>query len=68
MNELKRNGIAVLYVSSEMPEVMGMADRILVVCDGRITGEFAAAEVTQDKVLEAAMRFENKSERLAAVV
>ncbi len=67
MNDLKKNGIGVLFVSSEMPEVLGMADRILVVCDGRITGEFAAGEATQEKILEAAMRFENKSERLAAV-
>lgn len=67
MNALKQNGIAVLFVSSEMPEVLGMADRILVMCDGRITGEFTAAEATQEKILEAAMRFENKSERLTAV-
>ena len=68
MNKLKSEGIAVLFVSSEMPEVLGMSDRILVVCDGRITGEFDAGEATQEKVLEAAMRFENKSERLAAVL
>ena len=60
MNDLKKKGIGVLFVSSEMPEVLGMADRILVVCDGRITGEFAAAEATQEKVLEAAMKFEAK--------
>ncbi len=64
MNNLKRQGIGVLFVSSEMPEVIGMADRILVVCEGHITGEFTAAEATQEKVLEAAMRFENKSERI----
>ena len=67
MNELKRQGIGVMFVSSEMPEVLGMSDRIVVVCDGRVTGEFMAADATQEKVLEAAMRFENKSERLAAV-
>ncbi len=39
MNELKQQGIAVMFVSSEMPEVMGIADRIVVMCDGRITGE-----------------------------
>lgn len=38
MNELKKQGIAVMFVSSEMPEVMGIADRIIVMCDGRITG------------------------------
>ena len=35
MNELKKQGIAVMFVSSEMPEVMGIADRIIVMCDGR---------------------------------
>ena len=38
MNDLKKQGIAVMFVSSEMPEVMGIADRIIVMCDGRITG------------------------------
>ncbi len=65
MNDLKKRGIGVMFVSSEMPEVLGMADRIVVVCDGRVTGEFKAGEATQEKVLEAAMRFENKSERRA---
>jgi len=64
MNKLKESGIGVLFVSSEMPEVLGMADRIIVMCDGRITAQFMAAEATQEKVLEAAMRFENKSERI----
>jgi ribose transport system ATP-binding protein len=64
MNELKRQGVGVLFVSSEMPEILGMADRIVVMCDGRVTGEYMKAEATQEKVLEAAMRFENKSERL----
>ena len=67
MNELKRRGIGVMFVSSEMPEILGMADRIVVMCDGRVTGEFMKADATQEKVLEAAMRFENKSERLVGV-
>ncbi len=61
MNTLKREGIGVLFVSSEMPEILGMADRILVFCDGRITAEFSRAEATQEKILEAAMRFESKA-------
>ena len=63
MNDLKKNGIGVMFVSSEMPEVLGMADRILVVCEGRITGELSAAEATQSRILELAVRFENKSRR-----
>ncbi|MCC8179706.1 MAG: sugar ABC transporter ATP-binding protein [Planctomycetes bacterium] len=61
MNRLKQNGIGVVYVSSEMPEIMGMSDRIIVVCEGRITGEFMRAEATQQKILEKAMQFENKA-------
>ena len=43
MNQLKQEGIAVMFVSSEMPEVLGIADRIIVMCDGRITGEVVGA-------------------------
>lgn len=60
MNQLKQQGIGVLFVSSEMPEVMGISDRILVMCDGRITGEFPTAEATQDLILEHATKFESK--------
>lgn len=60
MNKLKQNGIGVLFVSSEMPEVLGIADRILVMCDGRITGELDPAQTTQNEVLEYATRFESK--------
>jgi ABC-type sugar transport system, ATPase component len=66
MNKLKQDGIGVIFVSSEMPEIMGMSDRIIVVCDGRITGEFPIREATQEKVLECAMRFESKSGQFAA--
>lgn len=62
MNELKKAGIGVLFVSSEMPEVMGVSDRIIVMCDGRITGELMTKEATQDQILTFATRFENKIE------
>ena len=51
LNELKKQGIAVMFVSSEMPEVMGIADRIIVMCDGRITGELDARNTTQNEIL-----------------
>ena len=60
MNRLKQQGIAVMFVSSEMPEVMGIADRIIVMCDGRITGEIGSGEATQEKILTLATRFEQK--------
>jgi ribose transport system ATP-binding protein len=66
MNELKRGGIGVLFVSSEMPEIIGFADRIIVMCDGRITGEFTSEEATQSKILERATRFETKIGRESA--
>ncbi len=51
---LAREGKAIIMISSEMRELLGMSDRILVVHDGRITGELASCEATQEKVLELA--------------
>ena len=55
MGELAQQGIAILMFSSELPELLGMSDRILVLHQGRLTAEFGRAEATQEKVLEAAM-------------
>jgi ABC-type sugar transport system ATPase subunit len=56
INELAAQGKAVLMISSELPEVLGMADRILVMHDGRITGEITdVAAATQEQVLELAV-------------
>lgn len=60
MNKLKQEGIAVMFVSSELPEVLGIADRLIVMCDGRITGEVMARETTQNEVLKYATEFEKK--------
>lgn len=60
MNQLKLQGIGVVFVSSEMPEILGISDRILVMCDGRITGEVDAKTATQSEILELATRFESK--------
>ncbi|MDD3369964.1 MAG: sugar ABC transporter ATP-binding protein [Lachnospiraceae bacterium] len=60
MNELKKQGIAVVFVSSEMPEVMGIADRIIVMCDGKITGKVMAHETSQNEILTLATNFEKK--------
>ena len=60
MNELKKQGTGVLFVSSEMSEVMGISDRILVMCDGKITGELSAEEATQDAILKYATSFDSK--------
>jgi ribose transport system ATP-binding protein len=60
MNELKQQGIGVLFVSSEMPEVLGISDRILVMCDGRVTAEIPTEDATQDLILEYATKYEAK--------
>ena len=60
MNELKKNGSAVMFISSEMPELMGIADRIMVMCDGRITGELSVEEATQEEIMIMAADFEKK--------
>ena len=57
MNKLKRNGIGVMFVSSELPEVLGMSDRVIVMCSGRITGELGREEATQEKIMELATKF-----------
>jgi ribose transport system ATP-binding protein len=54
MSQLAKNDVAIVMISSEMPEVLAMADRILVMRDGRFTGEFAAHEATQEKLLRCA--------------
>ncbi|WP_211748573.1 sugar ABC transporter ATP-binding protein [Paenibacillus sp. Marseille-Q4541] len=51
MNELTDRGVAIIMVSSELPEVLGMSDRILVVHEGHITGELSHEEATQEKIM-----------------
>lgn len=65
MNQLKQQGIGVLFVSSEMPEVLGISDRILVMCDGRITGEILTKDATQDLILEYATKYESKLQQVS---
>ena len=55
MGELAQEGYAIIMISSEMPEILGMSDRIIVMCEGRVTGELQRGEATQEKILELAM-------------
>ena len=55
MGELAQQGYAIIMISSEMPEILGMCDRIVVMCEGRVTGELSRDEATQEKILELAM-------------
>ena len=66
INELKKQGKAVIVISSEMPEIMGISDRILVMCEGRITGELSAEEATENNILSCAMRFTDKAKAAEA--
>jgi ribose transport system ATP-binding protein len=54
MARLAEQGVGILMISSELPEVLGMSDRILVMHEGRLTGEFTRAEATQERVMLAA--------------
>jgi len=45
------NGVAIIMISSELPEVLGMSDRILVIHQGRLTGELPWQEATQEKAM-----------------
>ena len=53
MNSLVASGVSIIMVSSELPEVLGMCDRILVMCAGEIIGEFdnAHKDVTQERIM-----------------
>jgi ABC-type sugar transport system ATPase subunit len=54
MGDLARQGIGILMISSELPEILGMSDRILVVREGTIAGELTRAEATQEAVIHLA--------------
>ncbi|WP_026695412.1 xylose ABC transporter ATP-binding protein [Peribacillus kribbensis] len=54
INELAEQGVGIVIVSSELPEVLGMSDRVLVMSEGEIMGEFSRAEATQEKIMACA--------------
>jgi len=55
MSELARDGLAILMISSELPEIMGMSDRVLVMRDGSIVAEYNRDEATQEQIATAMM-------------
>ena len=60
MDELVKQGKSIIMISSELPEVLRMSDRVLVMCEGRKTGELDIAEATQENIMQlATMREEN---------
>ena len=60
MGVLAKEGYAIIMISSEMPEILVMSDRIVIMCNGRVTGQLDRQETTQERILELAME---KSEK-----
>jgi putative multiple sugar transport system ATP-binding protein len=54
MNRLVQQGMSIIMISSELPEILGMSDRVYIVSAGRITGEMPIEEATQEKIMEKA--------------
>ena len=54
MSLLAREGKAIIMISSELPEILGMSDRILVMHEGHLTGEFDRKDATQESIMRAA--------------
>lgn len=61
MSKLAAQGKAIIMVSSEMPEILGMSDRVVVMCDGRLVGEVSRADATQENIMQLATQFSDDS-------
>jgi ABC-type sugar transport system ATPase subunit len=57
MSRLAKRGIGILMISSEMPEIIGMSDGVIVMCQGRITGEFKRGQISQEEIMTCATQF-----------
>ena len=66
VNELAEKGLAVLLVSSELPEILALSDRILVICEGRKTAEFSGKEATEESIMEAALPHHQRQQEPAS--
>ena len=60
INKMVEDGKSVIMISSEMPELLGMCDRVYVMSEGRLAGEFTAEEATQERIMGAIMQEQNK--------
>ena len=68
MNDLVAQGKSVVMISSEMPELLGMCDRIYVMNEGNMVGEFTAQEATQEKIMAAILKSDKNDEKKGAVM
>ncbi len=51
LNELTKQGKSIIMISSELPEILRMSHRVIVMCEGRITGDLPVTEATQEKIM-----------------
>ena len=58
ISELAKEGKSIIMISSEMSELIGMADRIMVMCDGRVTGIVDGKDADQEKIMALATTFQ----------
>jgi len=65
IGDLAKQGKSIIMISSEMEELIGVADRIMVMCDGRVTGFVEGEDMNEVKIMELATRFETKEEKYA---
>ncbi len=56
MNQLVKEGMSIIMISSELPEIINMSDRVYVMCDGTVRGSFSHEEVTQEKIMKLAAK------------
>lgn len=66
MRDLVKKGKAIIMVSSEMPELLGMSDRVMIMCEGRLSGILEKDEVSQEEVMKFATRFSNKAKEVVS--
>lgn len=66
MSDLASQGVAILMISSELPEILGMSDRILVMREGRVSGELTRAEATQEKLMALATAVSNEQQAVGS--
>ena len=66
IDDLARSGVAIFFASSEMEEVIGLSDRVLVMHEGRITGELDRSELTEESIMRLATGDDSRAERIGA--
>ena len=59
LRQLREAGTSIVVISSDLPEILSIADRIYVMCDGRISGELTGSQATEEELLSCSSRFEH---------